>query len=288
MAATAIMLYHFFRVDGAIVGAAALSVGVTAEAVASRLMVKSIVRRLKTVGRPDAEEPSLRQGPGESGPLTYGRITSFYIPLALTSTIALGVHPMITFFLGQSRMALESLVVFPVVNSLGFVFRSMGLSYQEVGIALLGEKGQNFVRLRNFAAVLGLSASLCLGLIAFTPLSHLWFHQISGLSLELSRFARLPVQILTLTPALTVLLSFQRAILVHGGKTRPITWNAMIEVATIAVVLYMGIQVLDRVGAVAAAAALLLGRASGNIYLMPPCWRTLQRSEGGQTADSVP
>ena len=55
-------------------------------------------------------------------------------------------------------MALESLVVFPVVHFLGFVFRSLGMSYQEVGIALLGEARQNFVPLRNFAALLGTAA----------------------------------------------------------------------------------------------------------------------------------
>ncbi len=117
--------------------------------------------------------------------MTFGRILSFYIPLALTSTISLAVHPMITFFMGQSRMALESLVIIPVVNSLAFIFRSMGLSFQEVGIALLGDKSENFVPLRNFALWLGVVASVGLGLIAFTPLNHVWFHQVSGLSLEL-------------------------------------------------------------------------------------------------------
>jgi hypothetical protein len=37
-------------------------------------------------------------------------------------------------------MALESPAVLPVVNALVFTFRSPGLSFQEVGVALLGEK----------------------------------------------------------------------------------------------------------------------------------------------------
>ena len=274
MATTALVLYRFYEVDGTVVGAAALSVGVTAEAIASRLMVGGIVRRLRKTE--PAESETL---------LTFGRILSFYIPLALTSTISLAVHPMITFFMGQSRMALESLVIIPVVNSLAFIFRSMGLSFQEVGIALLGDKSENFVPLRNFALWLGVVASLGLGVIAFTPLNHVWFHQVSGLSLELSEFARLPIQILTIIPFLSVLLSFQRSILVNGRTTRPITWTSVIEVVGIALVLFVGIRVLDMVGAVAAATALLLGRMAGNIYITPACWRLIG---SGLTAKVVP
>jgi hypothetical protein len=266
MSATALILYRFYDIDGAVVGAAALAIGVTAEAIASRLMVGGIVRRLRKTERAEGESP-----------LTFGRILSFYIPLALTSTISLAVHPMITFFLGQSRMALESLVIFPVVNSLAFIFRSMGLSFQEVGIALLGEKSENFIPLRNFALWLGMLSSLGLGLIAFTPLNHVWFHQVSGLSLELSEFARLPIQILMFIPFLSVLLSFQRAILVNGRTTRPITWTSVIEVVGIALVLFLGIKVLDIVGAVAAAMAILVGRLAGNIYITPPCFGVLRR-----------
>jgi hypothetical protein len=75
---------------------------------------------------------------------TYLEISKFYYPLALTSLISLGVHPIITFFVGHSRMSLESLAVLPVINSLVFIFRSFGLSFQEVGIALMGEKYKNY------------------------------------------------------------------------------------------------------------------------------------------------
>ncbi len=267
MSATALALYNFSDLDGAVVGTSALSVGVTAEAIASRFMVGGIVRRVRST------KPS-----GDEEPLTYGRIAGFYVPLALTSTISLAVHPMITFFLGQSRFALESLVVFPVLNSLTFIFRSMGLSFQEVAIALLGDRSQNFPRLRNFATTLGLASSLGLGLIAFTPLSFWWFHRVSGLSIALSEFALLPVQILTPLAFLSVLLSFQRSILVNGRTTKPITWTSIIEVAGIVVVLFVTIQLMGMVGAVAAAVAILLGRVAANLYLVPPCLSVLRRA----------
>jgi hypothetical protein len=261
MASMALVLSLFFEVDGALVGAAALSAGVTAEALAARLMVRGIVRRILETPKSETE--------GEA--LTYRQIATFYVPLALTSTISLAVHPMITFFLGQSRMPLESLSTYPVITALSFIFRSVGLSFQEVAIALWGEKGQNYRLLRNFATILGIAATCGLGIIAFTPANTIWFHSISGLSLQLSEFARLPVRILTPLPALSVLLSFQRAILVNTRRTKPITWTSMVEIFGIAVILFLTIRIFDMVGVVAAAIAVGLGRLAGNLFLVPPC-----------------
>jgi hypothetical protein len=211
----------------------------------------------------------------QAAPLTYRYITKFYYPLALTSLLGLGVHPMVTFFMGQSRMPIESLAVLPVINSLVFLFRSMGLSYQEVGIALMGENNKHFKMLRNFAAFLGIAVVVALSLITFTPLSYFWFNKVSGLSLELTQFARLPAQILSLLPGLTVLISFQRALLVKNERTTPITIATSIEVVAIFTILFVTIAVFNPVGAIAAALAYFLGRLCANIYLFNPCKKAL-------------
>ena len=90
-------------------------------------------------------------GEEAQAPLTYRSIAKFYYPLALTSFLTLGVHPILTFFIGKSRFAIESFAVLPVVNSLGLLFRSVGLSYQEVGVALMGKRFEDYLPLRNFA-----------------------------------------------------------------------------------------------------------------------------------------
>jgi hypothetical protein len=51
--------------------------------------------------------------------------------------------------------------------------------------------------------------------------------------------------------------------------TNRITWATIIEVVGTVVVMWVAISVLDTVGAVAAAAALLLGRIGANLYLVP-------------------
>ena len=255
MAAAALITWHATDLAGAWVGACALSAGVLAEAVASRLMARRSVGALQSL--PDRTM------------LGYREIFSFYYPLALTSTISLVVHPLVTFFLGQSRHALESLAVLPVINSLVFIFRTPGLSFQEVAIAMIGRSWDNLSLVRRFAGVLGMGASLGLGLIALTPLSRVWFETVSGLSPELTGFALLPVRILVLMPALSVLLSLQRSLQVARRRTGPVTWASLVEVTGILLVLALTLRWGDWIGATAAATAFMIGRLGSNIYLLP-------------------
>ncbi len=256
MSLCAVILYTSDFVEGVIVGAASLSFAVIMEAIAIRFMVSRTVKKIKS------ENTSSGQI------LTYKEIYKFYYPLALTSFIGLGVQPLVTFFVGQSRMAIESLAVLPVVTSFVFVFRALGLSYQEVIIALIGEKKEKFKPLLNFAIVLAAILVVVLALFAFTPLSDFWFVTVSGLSEPLADFAHLPLMIMFFFPALTVLISIQRGVLVAAKNTRPITGGTITEFVTIVIVMMILISNMNLVGAVAAVIALILGRLASNIYLM--------------------
>ncbi len=260
MSGAAIALFRWFELPGALVGAGALSVGVVLEAIGTRFMAWGVRERIEKMSP---------QGPVEA--LTLFRIADFYVPLALTSVIALGVQPTMIFFLGGSRHAIESLAVLPVITSLTFLFRSIGLSYQEAAIALLDGTRENFRRVSTFAVIVGVVATAGLGLIAFTPLVHVWFRDVSGLGPELSEFAVLPLRIFSAIPILSLQLAYQRAILVFGRATRSVTLSTIIEVVTIVLVLYLTIHVLNWIGVIAAVVALLAGRVIGNAYMMYAC-----------------
>jgi len=269
MAATGLVCYIFFQPHGAVVGASALSVGVTVEALVSRIMVHSSIRMLRAL------EPK----PLGLERLSYKSIIAFYYPLALTSILNLGVFPMVTFFMAQSRMALESLAVLPVIHSLVFIFRSMGLSFQEVGIALLGEKQKNYEPLRNFAILLGLAVLGLFSIVSFTPLAFLWFNNVSGLSLELSKFALLPTKLLTLTPVLMVLLIFLRTIMVNSRKTKQITIATAIELMAVIILLVLTTQIFGMIGAVGAAVSMAIARMLANVYLLFPSISVLRKRD---------
>jgi hypothetical protein len=265
MACAALALPSATALPGASVGAAAISIGVCVEALAARLMARHVLRELRATAAAES-------GTGTS----YRGIATFYLPLALTSTIGLAAQPLTTFFVGHSRFALESLAVLPVVHSVSFLFRAVGLSYQEVALVLLGRGREAFAAVARFALLLALAASAGQGLVAFTPLADLWLIDAAGLSPPLAAFARLPIAILVAVPALSVMQSLQRAMLVQARRTAPVTWGTLVELGGILAALLLTITVLDRVGAVAAAIALLVGRLAGNLYLVPPCLRLLR------------
>lgn len=269
MASTGLVCFLFFRINGAMVGAFALSVGVVAEAVASRLMVNSSVKTLMN------QESSL----SPENRLSYRKIVHFYFPLALTPILNLGILPVVTFFMGQSRLAIESLAVLPVIHSLVFIFRSVGLSFLEVGVALLGENNEHFRPLRNFAVILALVIIIVFSVVAFTPLAFLWFHDISGLSLELANLSLLPTKILTLLPVLMVFLSLQRALMLNSRKTKHVTIDTGIELTAVIFFLIITTQLLGMVGVIGAAISLVCGRILGNGYLIVPCIKVLKEKD---------
>ena len=272
MATMGLALYARGGVPGAWVGAAALSAGVVTEAIAARLFARATIRELTA---PPESAARREAAPG------YREIASFYYPLALTSLIGLTIQPMLTFFMGRAPSPVESLAVFPVVHSLSFLFRALGLSFQEAAIALLGKRLEHFPELARFATGLGLFASGGLALVAFTPLADFWFITVSGLEPELAAFALVPVRILAILPAFTVLLSFQRALLVQGRRTRPITIATALEVATVAVTFTALGWWVELVGVTAAVLAFVTGRLVSVSYLAGSARRTRRRLREG-------
>ncbi len=305
MAVTGLILASF-GLPGAWVGAGALAAGVVVEAGAAFLMSRAILRAIveenrdpagfqgRPIGRrvPPARSTRVGEGPararGAAGPdsvearspgsgqdgaasagegLGFRAIASFYYPLALTSLIGLTTQPLLTFFMGRAPAPVESLAVFPVVMALFFLFATFGLSYQEVTIALVGRQGEHRGPLGQFAVGLALGASGGLALLAFTPLAKVWFEGIAGLTPELAASAFVPVQIIAVGPALTVLTGFQRGLLVQARRTRPITLATVLEIGLIASLFPILGWGLGWMGVTAAMAALLAGRVASVLFL---------------------
>ncbi len=250
MSVTAALVAWLFDVRGAVIGAVALLTGVLFEAAASRWMARHVVRDL------------MQSAPVEGTLLRFRQIAAFYFPLALTSMLSMALGPLVTFGLGRGRAPLQSLAVWPVVQSLGFMFRSGGVAFQEVGIALPAARV-----VRRTAFWLAVTSSLALALVAFTPLQSIWFERVSGLSHDLAAYTIWPVRVLALLPALEYLLSVQRARWIVAHRTRVVTWATAIETAGMAVALFFTIGTLNLVGALAGAIALIVGRLAANGYL---------------------
>jgi len=184
--------------------------------------------------------------------------------------MALACQAVVISLVSSSRLAVESLAVMPVIFAVLFVGHSFGFSFQDVGIALMGDRKQDLRIIGNFAFILSLVTMAGLVGLVFTPFYFVVFHQLWGLSPALIDFMRLPIQILAPMPGLMMLLAFQRSVLVVKRKTGFISSAALTELGVIAVTLALGIHYFDLVGAISASIALVLGRLASNAFLIHP------------------
>jgi O-antigen/teichoic acid export membrane protein len=106
--------------------------------------------------------------------------------------------------------------------------------------------------------------------VVFTDVVAIWYQDICGLSPDLALFALAPTKLLIVLPALEVVMSFQRGLMVAGLTTKPVTLAALIEIIAIVVTLNLAIHTLNMVGAMAAALALVTGRAFAILFLLYP------------------
>ena len=262
---TALAIHAYTDLPGAVLAGIAITAAVVVESVASRVMSDTTVKCLLS-GRDIATRK-----PVKSVPLPLRQIVSFYTPLALTSLIALAVHPAVSFFLGHSVQPVASLAVFPVVTGFIFLFRgTFGLSFQELALSILATHPERLGHVARFAGILAGTATVLLLSVAFTPVGAWWFASVAGLSGELFAVVPVPLRLMAVMPATSVTLSFQRAVLMASGNTHPITAATAVEVAVIVLVLLGSIHFTEMVGATAGALALLTGRLCANLTLVFP------------------
>jgi hypothetical protein len=252
---TSLVLHRF---PGASVGGLALSLGVTAAALAAYGFARSTVRE------------HLSQPSPEDRPFAWRNLLEFYVPLALTSLIGLVGQPVLSIGLARAPQPLASLAVWPVIMAFLFLGRSMAMSFQEVAVALLVD-GRSFEQLRRFAMGLALALASLLALVAVTPAAHLWFQKVSGLPAELVTLAIMPTIILSLVPGLQTLISWQRGVLVHVNSTRIITQAVGLNMIVLVTVMLSAGALLPVAGATLASIALTASVAGEWSYLW---WRS--------------
>lgn len=253
------------RFRGADLGAIALSIGVTAAAVAAYCLVRPTVRR-------HLNEPSARDEP-----LTWRGLLQFYGPLALTPLINLMGRPLLVMGLARAARPLASLAVWPVIMGALFLGLSLALSYQEVVVALIDDRS-SFERLRRFSIGLALALSGSFALAALTPVARILYQRISGLSPELVSLAIVPTIILSVVPGLAAMISWRHGLLVCSKQTRTITSAVSLHLVVLATVMLGAGALLPRTpGTVIASNALTAAVAVQAGYLW---W--VGRKMGGQ------
>jgi hypothetical protein len=246
--------YLIGSLPGITVASIAVATGVMMEALYVGIVVQPVLKL------------ELRNAPPVEPPLTYAAFWNFYIPLALTSLLTLLSNPLGSAAMGRMPDALASLAVWPVISGLIFMFRSLGIAYNEVVVALLDEAGA-YHSLRRFTNLLSLASTAGLLLIAVTPLSTFWFVRLTDLSPQLAELALHSLWITLPLPLLSALQSWYQGALLTGRRTRGITESVVVYLITSAVVLGAGVLWGKTTGLYIGLAALTLSVFTQTVWL---------------------
>lgn len=236
----------------------AMSTGVLVEA----FYVRACCRRIIHGPMARARAPKHR--------LDFARFLSFYGPLALTPVLALAAQPIGGAGINRMPLAASSAAAWTVLQGVSFIFRSLGMAYNEVVVRHAGDPGGERTLFR-FGLIAGISISTVQLVLAASPLSTLVFEHASNLEPEVASLARTGLLCLSPVPLLYFGHSYWQGRLVHAGRTRGITEATGAFLLASAAVILLGIFVLPFPGAATAALAIVAGGAAQAWWLARRC-----------------
>ncbi len=213
---------------GIVVATSAVIAGILAEAVYAHARTQPVLRY------------EVRPAPPVQPALSVRAMLAFYVPLAMTSTLYLIIRPLGSAAISRMPDPLNSLAVYAVVQGLIFMVQALGISLNEVVVAMLDTPGAASL-LRRFSLILAASTTGLLLLMALTPLSSVWFEQISGLSPDLAALAHTGLWLALPLPAISALQSWFQGTIVHSRRTRGITEATVIYLVCMSAMLMAGV-----------------------------------------------
>ena len=241
-------------IPGTVLAGLAQGLGVSSEAIFAGLRIRKVT-------------PKIKQAPAAESPLTFKRFSSFYIPLALTSSLWLLWQPLISGAISRMPNPLESLAVWSVVTGLLFMFRSPGVAYNEAVVALL-EFPCAFKVLKKFSKIASL-VTLTLALVfAITPLSRLWFTYVANLKPTLVSVAVIAVMLGLPLTFVSIYISFYQGIIVFKEKTGPVAEAVVVFLISMLIVLVIGVTTGAFPGVFIASAAYSVAHLAQGVWLM--------------------
>jgi hypothetical protein len=163
----------------------------------------------------------------------------FYLPLAVTPFLNMLIRPIGSAALSRMPDPLHTLAIWPVLSSLSNLVLTIGWSYNEVVNALI-DKPSAKRALMKFAAILIISETSLMILMAATPLASIWFGTVSGLDADGARIASQAFWFLIPLGILSPLGSMLSGAILYSRKTRGITEGMAIYMTVYAIGLGIG------------------------------------------------
>jgi O-antigen/teichoic acid export membrane protein len=240
-------------IPGTLLAGLAQGLGVTAEAIYAGLRIRKIL-------------PDIKAAPPTEKSLSLKRFLSFYLPLALTSSLWLLWQPLISGAVSRMPQALESLAVWSVVTGLLFMIRSPGVAYNEAVVALLEEK-RSYPVLRKFARIAALVTTGIALVFVLTPLSRWWLSIFANLSPDKVEIASMTLVLGLPLGFLSVYISLYQGIIVNREKTGAVAEAVVVFLIFLGVILVTGVVTQSFKGVYIASASFTAAHLTQGLWL---------------------
>lgn len=242
------------RIQGAYLAGLAQASGVMLEAIYAGFRVRKIL-------------PEIKAAPISTPHLTLKRFLSFYFPLAITSALWLFWQPLISATVSRLPNPIESLAVWSMVTGILFMFRSPGVAFNEAVVALQNDSN-TFKKLRRFAFIISLAATVAAVAFVVSPLSGLWFSYLANLRVDLVPIARLSLMIGIALPSISMYVSLFQGVIVNQGKTNLIAEAVIVFLVIMGAVLAFGLSTGAFLGAYVASASFSAAHVAQCLWLL--------------------
>ncbi len=259
---SAIGLAVWGRWPGIVIGTVALMAGVITEAIYATIVVQPVLKN-------ELGPASL---PATGKPLTYGDLLWFHLPLAGTSFLLLIAQPMVALSLARLDNPTQSLAAWPLVYQVTLIARSAANALPEVVVALT--KGKETLKpIRRFTFILVAASTGLTALFLYTPLISLYLFDVQDTTVGVGEAARYGLYFFLPLPALSILISWMRGLLINTRATRIVTAGMALNLLLTATILLVGVQ--DRFPGILTAAVALNSAAFLELVVL---WWGVQRS----------
>ncbi|MBK5200392.1 MAG: hypothetical protein JJE21_02545 [Spirochaetaceae bacterium] len=237
--------------EGALLGGITLSLGVISGMISAYIFAKPCIDAL-----PDTTVNDINKN----------QMIAFYVPLAITSIITLGVRPLLNIGIVRGTFPVDSLALWPIVLAYIFLYTSICQSLQEIIIAEYSKENLKVIKsFVNTVALVMMSFYIVIYLVR--PLWRIWFVNISNTPKETLKYLPISLALFIIMPIVSANISWFRAILVAERKTTSLTYGVFVNVGTLLSIIYFVPVFVEIPGVYLASIAYILSYTFESLFL---------------------
>ncbi|NBG88354.1 hypothetical protein [Isachenkonia alkalipeptolytica] len=208
------------------------------------------------------EERSQKNGDLEEGrqEMNNRLIMMFFIPLLLTAALRTAARPIINAGLARTVAPEIAISAFAVGWSVGVLALAPLMMFHQVPINFLKEKDhpERYQSVKRFAAVIGGSLSLIIGVLGFTPLGHFVLSEVVGTSEVVSTMAADVLKIMAALPIFFVIRQYLWGLFMKRQSTKFVSVGKMVNLVTLVLTVLLGTFIGPRNPALIGASAMVI------------------------------